>query len=181
MKGTMAHAPRSFVADLLLRASPQALVLIALGTAAGFALNARRTDPLPLDLPGFYLLPESGAEVVFPTRAHELFEQGEHVFVDVRVQEDYLAQHIHGAFSLPLARFDELKPELLSWTAGQPILVYGSQNDFVSADDLARRLKSAGETVVLLVPGFEAWAARGLPLESGDAGLLGGASGGDEQ
>lgn len=177
----MAPAPRSFVAELLLKALPQALILIAVGAAAGFALNARRTDPLPLDLPGFYLLPESGAKVVLPGQARELFDQGDHIFVDARDEGDYLAQHIEGAFSLPLERFDELRTELLTWTAGQPILVYGSQNDFVSADDLARRLKTSGETVVLLVPGFEAWSARGLPLESGDAGILGGGTGGDRQ
>ena len=48
----------------------------------------------------------------------------------------------------------------------------------VWADDLARRLKTSGEeAVLLLAPGFEAWAARGHPVESGDGGLLGGETG----
>ena len=170
----MAPASRSFFAELLLKALPQALVLTAIGAAAGFALNARHVDPLPLDLSGFFLLTDSGAEVVFPGRARALFDRGEHIFVDARDEGDYLTNHIEGAFSLPLPRFDELLPELLTWTAGQPILVYGGERDFVSADDLARRLKTSGEEeVVLLAPGFEAWAARGLPVESGDGGLLG--------
>lgn len=176
----MASAPRSLLADLLRRALPQALALIVLGAAAGFALNTRHVDPLPLDLPGFYLLTESGAEVVFPGRARELFDRGEHIFVDARDEGAYLSSHIEGAYSLPLERFDELLPELLTWTAGQPLIVYGSEQDFVSADDLARRLKTSGEEkVLLLAPGFEAWATRGLPVETGDGGLLGGETEGE--
>jgi rhodanese-related sulfurtransferase len=174
----MARPRRSLLTGLLLRAFPQALLLLAVGAAVGFALNARRADPLPVNLPGFLLLTESGAQVVFPMRARELFDQGLHVFVDARREDAYIEQHIEGAFSLPIARFDELAPELRLWTAGQPILVYGSERDFVSADDLARRLIASGEKeVLLLAPGFEAWAARGLPLESGDGGILGEASG----
>lgn len=177
----MAASGRSFIAGLLLRAVPETLLLIAVGAAAGFALNARHADPLPLDLPGFLLLPESGAQVVFPTRAREHFDQGTHVFVDARAEAAYIEQHVEGAFSVPLARFDEVAPELRMWTAGQPVLVYGSESDFVSADDLARRLITAGEKqVFLLVPGFEAWAARGFPVETGGEGILGDPGDGDD-
>jgi len=177
----VAAASRSFLAGLLRRAVPETLVLIALGAAAGFALNARRADPLPLDLPGFLLLPESGAQVVFPMQAREHFEAGDHIFVDARAEAAYVERHIEGALSVPVARFDELAAELRLWTAGQPVVVYGSEHDFVSADDLARRLIAAGEQqVVLLVPGLEAWVARGLPVETGSDGILGNSGDADD-
>jgi hypothetical protein len=169
----MAASQRSFVTGLLLRALPETMLLMAVGTAVGFALNARRADPLPVRMPGFHLLTESHASVIFPVRAREYFDQGTHVFVDARDEEAYIEQHVEGAFSLPIARFNELAPELRMWTAGQPIVVYGSESDFVSADDLARRLITSGEKeVFLLVPGLETWVARGFPLESGSDGIL---------
>jgi rhodanese-related sulfurtransferase len=169
----MARAQRSLVVDLIRRALPQTLLIMAIGALAGFAVNSRRADPLPLDLPGFLLLPESGAPAVFPSAARELFAEAEYVFVDARPEQEYIAEHISDALSMPLGRFQELLPELRMWTAGQPILVYGSQRDFVTVDDLARRLHEAGESEVkLMIPGIEAWSARGYPVQRGRQGLL---------
>ena len=84
-----------------------------------------------------------------------------------------LAGHIEGALCLPPGRFTFLYPELQAWSAGQPLLVYGSAREFNLVDDLAGRLLESGEPqVVFLIDGIEAWQARGYPMESGPDGLL---------
>ncbi len=164
---------RSFWAHLLCRALPEALLLVALGAVAGFAYNSARLDPLPVDLPANVLLTESGARVVFPGKARELFEQGEYVFVDARDEDSYVDGHVADAFSLPLERLAELYPLLLDWTGGQPLLVYGNAAEIVVADDLAAGLRDHGEKdVLLLAAGYEGWVARDYPVETGRAGVL---------
>lgn len=163
----------AFALDLLRRALPQALLLIVLGTIMGFALNATRLDPLPVNLPGNLLLTESGARAVFLGKARDLFEEGQFIFIDARGSDTFIEGHIEGAFALPLEQFAELYPELQTWTAGQPLLVYGSAADIVVVDDLAHLLLKAGEKeVVLLATGFEGWTSRDYPVESGPDGLL---------
>jgi len=164
---------RSFWAYLLRRAVLPALIVVAIGAAGGFTLNHLRTDPLPLDLPGHLLLTESGARGVFLGEARRMFDEAEYIFVDVRGTEAFLEEHIEGALSLPLTRFQELYPELQVWSAGQPVLVYGSKGNFLEVDDLARRLRDRGEEeVTFLIPGFEGWTDKGFPVESGSDGLL---------
>ncbi|MCK4303583.1 MAG: rhodanese-like domain-containing protein [Candidatus Eisenbacteria sp.] len=168
-----ARGKDSFLIALLLRALPQGLVLVAIGAAAGFALNQTRLDPLPLNLPSNLLLTESGAQVIFLGKARQLFEEGNYIFVDARPQQAFLEQHIEGAFSLPLEHFARLHLELQAWTAGQPILIYGRAAASLVPDDLARQLQKAGEEqVAMLAVGFEAWRDRGYPVESGPEGLL---------
>ncbi len=148
-------------------------LLLALGSAGGLGLNAVRRDPLPYDLPASLLLTESGVRAVFLAEAHRHFASAQYVFVDAREEGTYRAGHIEGALSLPVARFDELYPELQLWAAGQPLLVYSGTRSLLAADELARRLKAAGEErVLLLAAGYEAWAARGLPVEAGNQGCL---------
>jgi rhodanese-related sulfurtransferase len=159
---------------LLRRALPQALLLCALGALLGLGLNALRPDPLPIDLPGALLLNESGASVVFTEGARRLFDEGRYIFVDARDAEHFARGHIEGAFGMPLSEFDALYPELQTWTAGQPLLVYAARERFLVADDLARRLRQEGEPdVVILGSGYEGWTARGYPVETGREGLLG--------
>ncbi|MBD3235418.1 MAG: hypothetical protein GF330_01795 [Candidatus Eisenbacteria bacterium] len=151
----------------------ETLLILILGSAGGWLLNSLRTEPLPLDIPATQLLTESGARIVTPGAARRLFEEGEYVFVDARPIDDYIESHIEGALSLPTSRFDELYRELTLWSGGQPLLVYGSALEVPVADDLARRLGEAGEeVVVIMTAGFEAWQARGYPVERGAGGLL---------
>lgn len=164
---------QSFIYSLLRHALPQMIVLMIIGTAAGFALNRTRLDPLALDTPGLQLLTESGAPTILTGKARELFDEGEYIFIDAREEDAFLRGHIEGALSLPYARFSELYSMLQEWTGGQPLLVYGSASDIVTADDVARRLFDAGEEeVVLLATGYEAWVARDYPMLSGAEGLL---------
>ncbi len=152
---------------------PWTIVLTVISVTAGYIINANRIDPLTTDLPKAILLPESGAELTLINKAYSLFQQGEVVFVDARAEEDFIEGHIDGAYSLSYERFDELYDALLDWTGGQPILVYGTVNEFPVADDLAYKLiKSGEETVYLFSTGIEAWREREMPIQSGEDGLL---------
>ena len=163
----------AFVRGILQRALPQAIVIIVVGAAVGFALNQTQVDPLPIDLPEPLLLTESGARAVFLGEARQLFEEAEYIFVDARSKEQFAIEHIEDAFCLPLEEFVPLYPELQVWTAGQPLVVYSSARDVGLADDLARRLLEAGEAeVVILADGIEGWSERAYPLASGTDGLL---------
>lgn len=148
-------------------------LILVVGAAAGIAINAARSEPLPYDLSGSHLLTESGAQIIPPGKARKLFEEGEYVFIDARQSADYIQNHIEAALSLPTARFDALYPELKLWSGGQPLLIYGSEVEVSVADDLARRLMEMGEEkVAILTAGFEAWQTRGYPVEAGADGLL---------
>jgi len=163
------RASRSGAGRLIL----EALLLAALGAGAGLARNAARTDPLPFDLPASLLAAESGARAVFFGEAVRLYDEGETIFVDARETDAFLAGHVSGALSLPAGRFDELYESLQLWSGGQPLLVYANRDNALPADELARRLLEAGEEkVTVLASGFDGWAARGLPVESGEDGIL---------
>ncbi len=163
----------AFARELIGRALPQALVIVLVGSALGFILNSTRTDPLPFDLPASQLLTESGAEVIFLGRAKQIFDGVDYIFIDARREAAFIAGHIPHAFNLPVEEFDLLYRELQGWTAGQPLVVYGSRELFNLADDLARRLLESGEQEVLLfASGYEGWVERGYPSEQGEDGLL---------
>ena len=169
----MGNGRGGLIAYLIRRVIPQALVLVLLGSLIGIYLNARAVDTLTLDLPGTILLSESGAATVLTGRAAEIYEEGEYIFVDARLEAIFSANHIEGALCLPYEKFDELYPLLADWTGGQPVLVYGSLAEAQIADDLARRLINSGETeVYLFVGGFESWVEAGLPVAEGEDGLL---------
>jgi len=156
----------------------EVVLLVAIGTVAGLALNAARRDPLPYDLPASLLLTESGTRVILPPEAERLYTQAAAVFVDARAPGAFIAGHIEGALGLAPDRFAELYPELELWSGGMPLILYGERGNVLAPDDLAMRLREAGQTeVVLLGFGFEGWQARGFPTASGPEGLLGTAPG----
>jgi len=176
----MGRAPLAGGDASALRARPalgrllgEAALLLVLGAAAGLARNAARNDSLPLDLAPALLAAESGARAVFPGEAIRLHNGGTTIFVDARSEEEFRAEHISGALSLPVSRFGELYETLQLWSGGQPLLVYAGRGDLLSADELARLLRQAGEeNVMVLASGFEGWIARKLPVESGENGIL---------
>jgi rhodanese-related sulfurtransferase len=151
----------------------EVFLLLALGAAVGLARNAWRADPLPLDLPGSMLLTESGARVVFHGEALERYRSAETIFVDARDQEAFLAGHIDGALSVPLAEVSRLAEELELWSGGQPLLIYGAAENLLRADELARQLRErVTSELMILAGGFERWQARGYPVADGPVGLL---------
>jgi 3-mercaptopyruvate sulfurtransferase SseA len=148
-------------------------LVVVLGAAAGLLANGLRRDGLPYDLPDSVLHTESGVRAVFIGEAHRLYEAADYIFVDARERAEFRAGHIEGALSLPMAEFSVLYPELQTWAAGQPVLVYGSGRNLLAPDGLASLLREKGEKKLLLfVSGIESWRARGYPIATGTDGEM---------
>jgi rhodanese-related sulfurtransferase len=149
-------------------------LVVCLGAAAGVIVNGLRADGLPYDLPGSVLHTESGVRAIFLSEAHRRYEKADYIFVDAREREEFRAGHIEGALSLPMAEFTTLYPELQNWTAGQPLIVYGSGENLLAPDGLAGLLRERGEkNLLLFVSGIEGWRTRGFPVATGAEGELG--------
>ena len=90
--------------------------------------------------------------------------------VDVLPPDDYNSSHLPGAINLPLQELDDDALDRLSrpW----PIVVYCADNECDLSPRAAARLSAEGFPEVYdYVAGFADWAARGLPIEGGDAEL----------
>ncbi|MGH3126919.1 MAG: ArsR/SmtB family transcription factor, partial [Gaiellaceae bacterium] len=104
-------------------------------------------------------------EVEFLT-ASELVDRlagGSVVILDVRPESEFLAGHIAGALSAPLAALDEVastlprRSEIVAYCRG-PYCVY--------ADDAVRLLSARGHEARRLDVGYPEWQRAGLPIES---------------
>ena len=95
----------------------------------------------------------------------ELFRRldaGEVTLIDVRPHEEYLAGHIPGAISMPLA---ELVDRLAELPAGHEIVAYCRGAYCVMAPEATRIAKGAGRVVKRLDEGMLEWRLAGLPVE----------------
>jgi rhodanese-related sulfurtransferase/predicted transcriptional regulator len=99
--------------------------------------------------------------------AHALLERmrhGEVVVLDVRPRVEYLAGHIAGARSLPIA---ELRRRLHSLPEDNEIVAYCRGPYCVYADDAVRQLHEQGFRAIRLEDGFPEWRRAGLPVAAG--------------
>lgn len=138
-----------------------AVLAVALAlTALSWAL---RPDRLPLVAdPAVYEL-ELAAPLVTPTEARDLYEAGDHLFVDVRPGNP--AATVPGAF---LVREDSFDDDLLRQfdflTPADPLVIVGD-GELAAASNVAGRLLDRGwHDVVIMSGGVAAWEAAGGPL-----------------
>jgi|SRR6185312_9401282 len=89
-------------------------------------------------------------------------DAGEVTLIDVRPHEEYLAGHIPGAISMPLA---ELVDRLAELPAGHEIVAYCRGAYCVMAPEATRIAKGAGRVVKRLDEGMLEWRLAGLPVE----------------
>ena len=141
----------------------EALVLLALAAVLTLVSWALRGDRLsPAADPAYYEL-ELAATLVAPGRALELYEAGDHRFVDVRPGDP--GTTVPGAF---LVREDSFDDDLLRnfdfMTPADPLVVFGG-GDLSAASNVAGRLQDRGWTdVVIRSGGLSGWAAAGGPV-----------------
>ncbi len=157
---------RRFVRDRgprLAFAGREAAVLLALAAVATAASWALRPDRLPLRADATYYEQELAAPLVDPTRARELFDAGDHLFVDVR--PDSPPTTIPGAFLIREATFDDdLDRNFDFLTPADPLVVFGD-GALNAASNVAGRLRDRGWTdVVIMSGGLAAWQAAGGPV-----------------
>jgi rhodanese-related sulfurtransferase len=102
----------------------------------------------------------AGAEEIDVATAHAMWQAGDLV-VDVRLPEEYAHSHIAGAVNVPLDRIAVRATEL---PPGQVVAVCSMGNrSRRGADAFAR----AGRDAFTMRGGTKAWAAAGLPIETG--------------
>ncbi len=102
-------------------------------------------------------------EELEPVTAEELARRLDDVVViDVRPTEEYLAGHIPGAFSVPVA---ELKRRLKELPKGKEIVAYCRGPYCVRADVAVELLSSHGFKARRLEMGLPDWRGQGLPVK----------------
>ncbi|MEW6749392.1 MAG: metalloregulator ArsR/SmtB family transcription factor [Candidatus Latescibacterota bacterium] len=86
------------------------------------------------------------------------------VVLDVRPAEEYVAGHIAGALSVPLA---ELERRLAELPRDRQIVAYCRGPYCVLAAEAVRLLRQSGLEAVRLKEGYPEWRDAGLPVEQG--------------
>ena len=84
--------------------------------------------------------------------------KGDVVLVDVRPAEEFQAEHINGARSIPI---DELEDRLAELPAGREIVAYCRGPFCAYAHDAVRRLRAAGRPARRLEDGWPEWRLAG--------------------
>jgi rhodanese-related sulfurtransferase len=151
----------------------QTAALVVLSAVVALAVNALRTDRLPL-IGDFSV----AARVTTATgermdisleEAEKLFFTHAAVFVDARPVEDYARGRIEGARSLPWQNVDIDFINVTSDIAlDTPIVTYCDGETCELSHDLALFLRDAGfHNAQVLVNGWTLWQQAGLPTESG--------------
>lgn len=89
------------------------------------------------------------------------------VLVDVRPAEEFLAERIAGAVSIPLR---DLEARLAELPVGKEIVVYCRGTSCVLSFQAVEILKAAGRRAAVLKCGVHEWRERGYPVSAGAAG-----------
>ena len=108
-----------------------------------------------------------GVDVVDRTELAARLNRGEVVVLDVRPEAEYLAGHIAGARSVPIA---ELRRQLRALPRDAEVVAYCRGPYCVYADDAVRELNRKGFRARRLVDGFPEWKRAGLPVAAGGGG-----------
>ncbi len=127
-------------------------------------LSTLETGPEPVRV----LASHAPAPLVSPQQARALLEQGRAAVFDVDRRAAFERQHIAGArFAVP----DRLAAFVADLPDGQVVLLTSPDGLLprTVASELAAR---TGRDVRAIAGGTAAWAAAGLPVEAGDAGVL---------
>jgi rhodanese-related sulfurtransferase len=155
------------------RAAWQIPALVILSTLAALAVNAVRTDRLPLigDFSVAARMTTATGERmdISLEEAEKLYFTHAAVFIDARSAEEYAQGHIRAARSLP---WQDVDLNFMAVTADleltTPIVTYCDGETCELSHDLALFLRDAGFTDTrVLVNGWTVWQQAGLPVESG--------------
>jgi rhodanese-related sulfurtransferase/DNA-binding transcriptional ArsR family regulator len=102
-----------------------------------------------------------------PVRMEELLRRARAhavVILDTRPAEEYLAGHIAGAISVPVA---DLQRRLRQLPKNKKYVAYCRGPYCVYADDAVALLRSRGRRAQRLLEGFPEWKSAGLPIQHG--------------
>lgn len=97
----------------------------------------------------------------------EIYDNGEAVFVDARVEKDYKEGHIKNAVSLPAYQFEEYIYEFKNeYPPFIKIITYCSGRECDDSHVLAQCFLDEGYTdVSVFIDGFSSWKEKNYPVE----------------
>jgi len=106
-------------------------------------------------------------EIQHIQEAKALYDSGELLFIDARVEEDYAEGHILEAVSLPVNHFDDLIDDFFSnYSMETAIVTYCSGRECDDSHLLAEYLRDVGYLDVrVFIDGFPAWKEAGFPID----------------
>lgn len=156
----------------------KSLLILLVGSGAGFAFNALSEDGIPLRLPSRIPLSDQvgwslhmeGLRASLE-EAKEGYDRRNVVFVDARPRGAYIAGHIPGAINLPVSQFRRRGREAMADVPKDAhILTYCSGGSCQSSASLAglltERLGYANTRV--FYNGWQAWVEAGYPTVTGE-------------
>jgi rhodanese-related sulfurtransferase len=155
------------------QAAWQIPALLILSAVAALAVNAVRTDRLPLvgDFSAAARMTTATGERmdVSLEEAEKLYFTHAAVFIDARSAEDYAQGHIQDSRSLPWHAVDlSFMAVTADLDLATPIVTYCDGETCESSHDLALFLRDAGfMNTRVLVNGWTVWQQAGLPVGSG--------------
>jgi len=103
-------------------------------------------------------------EVVDRGKLLKLAKSGKIIVLDVRPEDEYMAEHIPHALSIPL---DKLKSHLSRLPQDQRIVAYCRGPYCVLSGEAVRVLRSKGFDAARLGDGVAEWKAAGMPVAQG--------------
>ena len=112
-----------------------------------------------------YVGERDGIEVVDREELVKRLKRREVVVLDVRPETEYVAGHIAGARSVPIA---ELRRHLRALPKNADVVAYCRGPYCVYADDAVRELNRKGIRARRLIDGYPEWKRAGLPVAVGN-------------
>lgn len=99
-----------------------------------------------------------------------IWDSGSAVFVDTRSYDEFLKEHISGAFPLPYDKLDEFYPRLMRLLdPGYKIITYCDGAECLSSLHVADFLNQQGyPNVNIFFGGWELWTIKKYPVAKGE-------------
>ncbi len=167
----------------------QTLILATAGFGVGFTVNQLRDKPLPLVYESKELRlekavahlaapkqqPKATSDILLPQRVtleqlQQFIKEKRGLVFDARSGRLYRFGHIPGAFSLPLADFENAYKRYqteLERDRAQPLIVYCSNAHCAYSTLVQKSLQELGySNVAIFAGGWSEWQENGLPEES---------------
>lgn len=143
----------------------ESLVLLGAALLLTVVSWLARPNRLPLTAASSYYDLELPAPVVDLDRAMRIYEEGSHLFIDIRPFELGDRPYIPGAFAIRQHSFDD---DLLD--AGEfiypedPMILYGNGNLQEVAAVASRFIERGYENILIMTGGIDAWQRAGGPV-----------------
>lgn len=152
----------SWTAIVWKAATKQAGILLLLSIVSAGILWGIRADKLPLVAdPEFYKL-ELTAPLVTIAEALVYFDEGEHLFVDVRSEKLAGESTIPGSFFIREATLDDDIAANIDFLFPEDKIILFGTGDLMAPANVAARLQDMGfQDILILNGGLEAWTGSG--------------------